>query len=71
MRNGALILSGVSVVFGCMFAILIALFEGAAPSDGALGYWLWLIGSTIVIWGFGGVFFGAILGLYASMIWPD
>jgi hypothetical protein len=68
--RGALIFAAMAIFFGEMFTIVITAAEGRVPwSDRAA--WAALVISTMLIWGGGGLFFGAILGLYASMIWRD
>ncbi|MBX0327567.1 ABC transporter ATP-binding protein [Oscillochloris sp. ZM17-4] len=67
--RGALILAAVAIAFGALFTIMVAILEQALPTD-AQG-WLRMGASIVLLWGLGGLFFGAILGMYASMIWRD
>jgi hypothetical protein len=67
--RGALILAGVSTFFGALFTFFVALVEQALPISPA-GWAMMLIG-IVLLWGGGGLFFGAILGIYACMIWRD
>ena len=68
-KRGAVILALVSFVLGFIFSAFVALVTEAPPANGALGYWLGVVLFTVVLWGGGGAFFGAILGAFASMIW--
>lgn len=67
--RGALILAGLAIVLGGLFTCLIAVAQQNLPRE-AIG-WLPLLARTVLIWGGGGLFFGAILGAYASLIWRD
>jgi hypothetical protein len=66
---GACILAAVAVLLGALFTVVIRMAEGALPADAA--GWSAMLIRTVLIWGGGGLFFGAILGMYASMIWRD
>ncbi len=67
--RGALILAGLSIFFGLLFSVFIAIVLNQTPAEGVLAFWLRLLGTTALLWGGGGAFFGSILGAFASMIW--
>lgn len=67
--RGALILAAIAIVLGQFFTIVITMAVAQLPSDSA--GWISLIIRTAVLWGVGGLFFGSILGMYASLIWRD
>jgi hypothetical protein len=67
--RGALILAAVSAIFGALFTLFVAVVEQALPVS-ALDWAIMLLG-IVLLWGGGGLFFGAILGVYACMIWRD
>ncbi|NNJ10525.1 ABC transporter ATP-binding protein [Chloroflexales bacterium ZM16-3] len=67
--RGALVLAAVAIFLGAIFTVVITMAEGALPTDAA--GWSIMLVRTVLIWGGGGLFFGAILGMYASMIWRD
>jgi hypothetical protein len=69
--RGALTLAALAIVLGGLFNVLITLFQGAAPADAGVGYWAGLLLLSSLAWGGGGLFFGSLLGVYASMIWRD
>jgi hypothetical protein len=68
--GGALILAGLSIVLGTIFTVVISIAEGSAPRGGP-PEWAGLLLVNALIWGGGGLFFGSLLGLYASLIWRD
>lgn len=70
-RRGALVLAGLAILLGLLFAVLIEFAQHSVPPDADIGFWGGLVGRTVLLWGGGGLFFGALLGMYASMIWPD
>jgi hypothetical protein len=67
--RGALILAAVAIVLGGIFNVLIALFTG--ETGAGAGFWAILLLRSSLAWGAGGLFFGALLGMFASMIWRD
>jgi hypothetical protein len=67
--RGAIILAGISTFLGAVFTIFVAVVEQALPI-GATD-WAIMVLSVVLLWGGGGLFFGAILGVYACMIWRD
>lgn len=69
--RGALILATVAIVLGGLFNVLIAMFQGEIPPDAGAGYWAAFLLRSSLAWGAGGLFFGTLLGVYASMIWRD
>jgi polyferredoxin len=68
---GAIILALLSIVLGGLFTALIALAEQIVPPDAGAGYWAALLLRSTLIWGIGALPFGAILGMFASLIWRD
>jgi hypothetical protein len=69
VTRGALIMALLSIFFGLLFNSFMTVVLNEVPAEGALLHWLRVIGITILAWGVGGAFFGAILGAFASMIW--
>ncbi|NTU80826.1 MAG: ABC transporter ATP-binding protein [Chloroflexales bacterium] len=69
--RGALTLAALAIMLGGLFNVLITIFEGAVPPDAGVGYWAGLLLWSSLVWGGGGLFFGTLLGVYASMIWRD
>ncbi|NTW00400.1 MAG: ABC transporter ATP-binding protein [Oscillochloris sp.] len=67
--RGALILATIAIVLGAIFTALISIADGSAPTT--VLNWVGLFIRAALIWGSGGLFFGAILGMFASMIWRD
>jgi hypothetical protein len=67
--RGAIILAALAVLLGAVFTVFVASVEQALP-DNAIG-WLKMTLGIAFLWGGGGLFFGAILGVYACMIWRD
>jgi hypothetical protein len=67
--RGALILAGTAIFFGALFTILVALAEQVLPTSAP--EWAMMALGIMLLWGGGGLFFGAILGVYAAMIWRD
>nr|WP_044201041.1 hypothetical protein [Oscillochloris trichoides] len=65
--RGAIIFACCTLILGTIFTLVIALAAQSLPTTG-LG-WVLLFGRTLLLWGGGGLFFGAVLGAYASMIW--
>lgn len=69
--RGALALAALAILLGGMFNVLIAFFEGSVPDDAGFGYWAIFLLRSSLAWGGGALFFGAALGIFASMIWRD
>lgn len=69
--RGALALAALAIVLGGMFNVLIALFTGEPPAGAGPGYWAVFLLRSSLAWGGGALFFGALLGMFASMIWRD
>ncbi len=69
--RGALVLAALAILLGGMFNVLIALFQGEPPAGAGFGYWSVFLLRSSLAWGGGGLFFGALLGIFASMIWRD
>lgn len=69
--RGALTLALVAIVLGTLFNVLIAGAVGDIPPDAGLGFWAWFLLGGALAWGGGALFFGAVLGVFASMIWRD
>lgn len=69
--RGALALAAFATLIGSLFNILIGYALREIPPDADLAFWLGLLLRTALSWGAGGLFFGAILGVFASMIWRD
>lgn len=67
--RGALILAALAILLGALFTILVALAEGVLPIGAR--EWASMVLGIVMLWGIGGIFFGAILGTYACMIWRD
>lgn len=69
--RGALALATFAVLIGTLFNILIGHALGVIPADAGIAFWAWFLLRSALAWGGGGLFFGAVLGAYASMIWRD
>jgi hypothetical protein len=69
--RGALILALCSLFFGTLFIVLISIAAGDVPPNAGVGFWAWLLLWNGVLWSVGAMPFGAILGMYASMIWRE
>jgi hypothetical protein len=70
-RRGALIFAAFAAVVGTIFNLVIALaLREIGPATG-LAVWFWLILRSALLWGAGALFFGALLGVCAAMIWRD
>ncbi|GAB4424695.1 MAG: hypothetical protein OHK0015_03870 [Chloroflexi bacterium OHK40] len=69
--RGALILAALAILLGTTFNVLVAVAIGEATTDSGTAYWAWLLLRSVVLWGVGALPFGAILGVFASMIWRD
>ncbi|MEI8307860.1 MAG: ABC transporter ATP-binding protein [Chloroflexales bacterium] len=67
--RGALILAALAIFLGAIFTILVAVAEDVLPVSAF--EWARMMLGVVVLWGGGGLFFGAILGTYACMIWRD
>ncbi|MEI7772221.1 MAG: ABC transporter ATP-binding protein [Chloroflexales bacterium] len=67
--RGALILAALAIALGSLFTILVAVAEQALPSSAMA--WATMLLGAVLLWGIAGLFFGAILGAYACMIWRD
>ncbi|MEI7645386.1 MAG: ABC transporter ATP-binding protein [Chloroflexales bacterium] len=66
---GALILAALAIALGTLFTILVAVAEQVLPTSAQ--DWATMALGIVLLWGGGGLFFGAILGTYACMIWRD
>ncbi|PDV98733.1 hypothetical protein [Candidatus Chloroploca asiatica] len=69
--RGALILAALSIVLGGLFNVLITLAGHNLPPEPGIGFWVLLLLRSSLAWGGGALFFGAVLGVFASMIWRD
>lgn len=69
--RGALILAALAILLGGLFNVLIALFTRDVPANAGVGFWALFLLLSSLAWGGGGLFFGALLGMFASMIWRD
>lgn len=68
---GAAILAILAIVLGGLFTVLIALAEDNPAAGSGFAYWSGLLLRSLLLWGLGALPFGAALGMFASMIWPD
>lgn len=69
--RGALVLAALAILLGGMFTIVITIAAGDVPPGAGLSFWASRLLLSSLIWGGGAIFFGAPLGMYASMIWRD
>jgi hypothetical protein len=69
--RGALILAAFAATVGTIFNVMIALALGEIAPGAGLAFWLWFLLRSAVLWGAGALFFGALLGIFAGMIWRD
>ena len=69
--RGALILAALAILLGGLFNVLIALFIRAIPPGAGVGFWALFLLRSSLVWGAGGLFFGSVLGMFASMILRD
>ncbi|NJM08494.1 ABC transporter ATP-binding protein [Candidatus Gracilibacteria bacterium] len=69
--RGAIILAIGSILLGIGIRTLVIVGMEMAPAQGLIAYWLVVLLSTALIWGIGGAFFGAILGMFAALIWRE
>jgi hypothetical protein len=69
--RGALVLAALAIVLGGIFNVLIALFTRAVPANAGIAFWALFLLRSSLAWGGGALFFGALLGMFASMIWRD
>lgn len=69
--RGALVLAALAIVLGGLFNVLIAIALGTVPPGSGPGYWILFLLRSSLAWGGGALFFGALLGMFASMIWRD
>lgn len=69
--RGALVLAAVAIVLGTIFNVLIAIALGELSAQTSLAFWAWFLLRGALAWGGGALFFGAVLGMFASMIWRD
>ncbi len=67
--GGALILAAVAILLGGVFNVVIAIALRSVPADAGFGYWALFLLRSSLAWGGGALFFGALLGMFASMIW--
>lgn len=68
---GALSLAVFAILVGSLFNTMIALALGAIPAGAGPGFWIPFLLRAALAWGGGALFFGAVLGTFASMIWRD
>ena len=69
-RRGALIFAAFAAVVGTIFNAVIAVaLREIGPATG-LTVWFWFVLRSALLWGLGALFFGALLGVCAAMIWP-
>lgn len=69
--RGALVLAVVAIVLGGIFNVLIAIALREIPPGAGIGFWTLFLLRSSLAWGGGALFFGAVLGMFASMIWRD
>jgi NO-binding membrane sensor protein with MHYT domain len=69
--RGALILAIGSILLGIGIRTLVIVGMAMAPQQGIVVYWLVVLFTTALVWGIGGAFFGAILGMFAALIWRE
>ncbi len=69
--RGALALATFAILIGTLFNVLVGYAIGAIPADAGAAFWGWFVLRSALAWGGGGLFFGAVLGTFASMIWRD
>jgi hypothetical protein len=69
--RGALVLAALAIVLGLTFNILIAIALREIPPGAGIGFWAIFLLRGALAWGGGALFFGAVLGMFASMIWKD
>lgn len=69
--RGALVLAALSIVLGGLFNVMFVIGAREIPPEAGFGFWAWLLLRSSLAWGLGAVPFGAALGVFASMIWPD
>jgi ABC-type multidrug transport system fused ATPase/permease subunit len=69
--RGALVLGAAALLLGTLFTVVIVSAMGSAGDDTTGSFWLLTLAWTWLVWGVGGLFFGAVLGTFASMIWRD
>ena len=67
--GGALILAAVAILLGGVFNVVIAIALRSVPADAGFGSWALFLLRSSLAWGGGALFFGALLGMFASMIW--
>lgn len=70
-RRGALIFAAFAAIVGTIFNVMIALALGEVGPDTSLTVWFWFVFRSALLWGVGALFFGALLGVSAAMIWRD
>lgn len=69
--RGALVLAAVAIVLGGIFNVLVAIALKEIPPGAGIGFWAVFMIRSSLAWGGGALFFGAVLGMFASMIWRD
>lgn len=69
--RGALSFAVFAILVGGLFNVLVAYALGEIPADAGPGFWAIFLLRSALAWGGGALFFGAILGTFASMIWRD
>ncbi len=69
--RGALALATFAILIGTLFNVVVGYALGAIPADTGAAFWAWFVLRSALAWGGGGLFFGAVLGTFASMIWRD
>lgn len=69
--RGALVLAAVAIVLGGIFNVLVAIALKEIPPGAGIDFWAVFMIRSSLAWGGGALFFGAVLGMFASMIWRD
>jgi hypothetical protein len=69
--RGALSFAAFAAIVGTIFNVVIALALREVGPHTSLAVWFWFILRSALLWGGGAMFFGALLGICAAMIWRD
>jgi NO-binding membrane sensor protein with MHYT domain len=69
--RGAMVLAIGAILLGIGIRTLVVVGMDMVPTEGVVLYWLVVLLSTALVWGIGGAFFGAILGIFAALIWRE
>ncbi|MFQ3661474.1 MAG: ABC transporter ATP-binding protein [Chloroflexaceae bacterium] len=69
--RGALALASFAILIGTLFNVLVGYALGEIPPEAGVAFWARFLLRSALAWGGGGLFFGAVLGTFASMIWRD